>query len=133
MEKTIYTAKNGEKITSMKKVNNRIVITIESEEKTWIDYAKELGYSVYRGLSVVDVPAIFKIALTIMDDLNGDWKPDFNDSKQCKFTFKIDNGKLKLDYYYSLQFSLFNFKDELTVEQFIYICGKEFIFKLYGR
>lgn len=132
MEKTIYTAKEGERITSVKTIDNSIVITIEPRKKTWENYAKEIGYSVHNGLRVVDVPAIFNIALAIMNDLNGGWKPNWNDTEQ-KYSFVVHENAI--DYYFSISFqhALFHFKSKETTQQFIDICGKEFIFKLYGR
>lgn len=133
MEKTIYTAKEGERITSVKLFDNSVILTIVSEKKAWENYAKKLGYELDMGLNGFSRDTLFIIALAIMNDLNGEWKPNWEDCKKTKWVVAINEGDLDLDYCYTHQYSLFAFKSKETAQQFKDICGKDFIFKLYGR
>lgn len=133
-EKTIYTAKEGERITSVKTIDNSIVITIEPEKKTWRDYESRLGYIKDTCIDALNLPTLFNIALTIMDDLNGDWKPNWNNECENKYFYYIhDTNNICVCSNTTLHQSIFYFKSKALAEQFVDICGKEFIFKLYGR
>lgn len=133
-EKTIYTAKDGERITSVKTIDNSIVITIEPEKKTWLDYAKDMDYDISNGIETFCLPSLFNIALHIMKDLNGDWKAEWSDYNNKYYVIICRYGnEIEIEGYASMQLCPLAFKSKEAAQQFLDICGKEFIFKLYGR
>ena len=128
------------KLLSVITENNTVTLTFEpKKEKTLADYVKELGYE--KGfnsimkiqgnvLNVINRAMLFQIALTIMNDIGGHYKPDW---KNCvfKYTPYWSGNSWQVDGN-TLCWSAFYFETERKCQKFIDICGTEFLNKLHS-
>ena len=54
----------------------------------------------------------------LRDIYNGDWKPDWNNKKECKYCIIMDINQYAIDYHFIL-FELFAFKSQKVAELFL--------------
>ena len=74
----------------------------------------------------------FRKLLEVADYLNGDWKPDWNDTNQIKYFISYNiNQKIYIENCYYTNYSIVYFSSRENVEKAIEIIGEEELKQFY--
>ena len=81
-------------------------------------HSQEVDYIIYSKESHKDELTALSKLLALRDIYNGDWKPDWNNKKECKYCIIMDINQYAIDYHF-ISLELFAFKRQKVAELFL--------------
>ena len=99
------------------------------EDITYYDISKKLPYNstVHTNVKYQSKCITFRKLLEVANYLNGDWKPDWNNNLQDKYSIVYNNNKevFEITTSYKISLSAIYFSSEENAKKAIEIIGKE--------